>query len=364
MTPKKIQDTITRYRSEILNGKYVYGQILPSEKELAGQLSLSRPTVAKIYNTLKREGLIRKTPGLGTTVIFNGETKRFTFGLLLPGAGESEIFGAIHDHFLSMERDKNVKFLWDGAIANDAQVRQNNIMKICEHYIEERIKGVFFAPLERTEAATAINHKVCEFFEKQNIPIVLIDRDIESFPRRSKYHVVGLDNFNAGYVMARHLLDAGCERILFFYRRDSANSVNMRIAGCRAACFDAGINFMKDHIVMGEPSDAVLVKKLPIIRGKTGILCLNDSTAAVIMSTLKQIGTVVMKHVIVAGFDDMKYGKVLQPALTTYRQPLKEIVAISHDMMVNKIQTAHEFGADVSLLGEVIARESTRFGGA
>jgi len=80
------------------------------------------------------------------------------------------------------------------------------------------------------------------------------------------------------------------------------------------------------------------------------------------MSTLKQIGMIVGKHVLVAGFDDMKYGKVLQPELTSYRQPLKEIVAMSHDMMVNKIETAHSFGADVSLLGEVIARESTRFG--
>ena len=112
---------------------------------------------------------------------------------------------------------------------------------------------------------------------------------------------------------------------------------------------------------MGDPSDVQLVKKLPILRGKTGILCLNDSTAAVVMSTLKQIGIIVSKHVLVAGFDDMKYGKVLQPTLTTYRQPLKEIVSISHDMMVNKIQTAHTFGADVNLLGEIIARESTRF---
>ncbi len=43
----------------------------------------------------------------------------------------------------------------------------------------------------------------------------------------------------------------------------------------------------------------------------------------------------------------MKYGKVLQPALTS-SSALKEIVAISRDMMINKIETAHAFGADES----------------
>ncbi len=63
MAVKKIQDTIARYRNDILNG------VIPMvncchPKELSALLSLSRPTVAQIYNTLKREGLIRKTPGL------------------------------------------------------------------------------------------------------------------------------------------------------------------------------------------------------------------------------------------------------------------------------------------------------------
>lgn len=336
-----------------------FGSLLPTEKELGTQMGFSRPTIAKIYNALKKEGLVKKTPGLGTTVVYQATKRGTSFGLLLPGAGESEIFGEIHDHFLSIEREKQVKFLWDGAIANNAQMRQNSILSIAQRYADENVNGVFFAPLERTELANQINQQVCDFFDKKNIPIILVDRDIVSSPLRSKYPVIGVDNFTAGYMMTKHLIDAGCEKIYFFHRKDSANSVNKRITGCTSACFDHDIPFSKKQIIAGEPSDVQLIRQIKILPGKTGILCANDSTAAVIMSTLKQIDIIVSEHVLVAGYDDMKYGKVLQPSLTTYRQPLLEIVHFAYDMMVNIINKT--LATDISLNGSLVARESSRF---
>lgn len=359
MSTKKITDTLSKFRHDILAGKLPFGTLMPTEKELGIQLGVSRPTVAKIYNTLKKEGLLKKTQGHGTTVIYHGNQQGDTFGLLLPGAGESEIFGAIHDHFLSIEKEKEVKFLWDGAIGNDAEIRQNSILRISERYLDEKVKGIFFAPLERTDNASTINRQVCEFFDKRNIPMILIDRDIFTLPQRSHYPVVSVDNFNAGYVMTKHLIEAGCEKIYFFYRKGSANSINKRITGCTSACFDLDVSFSKKYILSGDPSDTQLIKQMKITTGKTGILCANDSTAAVMMSTLNRLGIIVSQDVLVAGFDDMKYGKVLQPSLTTYRQPLLEIVNSSYDMMVN--MTNKTLAADITLCGELVARESTRF---
>ncbi|RDC62658.1 GntR family transcriptional regulator [Adhaeribacter pallidiroseus] len=361
MSTNKIKDTLTRFRDDILNGKLPYGSLLPSEKELATEMQVSRPTVAKIYNSLQKEGLLKKTPGQGTTVVFNGERKKNTFGLLLPGAGESEIFGVIHDHFLAIEKEKELKFLWDGAIANNAQVRQNTIISICERYLDEKVSGVFFAPLERTDNAELVNNQVCALFDQENIPVVLIDRDIYSFPNRSKYPVIGLDNFQAGYVMTNHLINAGCEKIYFFYRAYSANSIYKRIAGCRSACFDANISFGPKDIIVGDPGDTHLMSRLKIIPGKTGVLCANDSTAAVVMASLKQTGSLVTKDVLVAGYDDMKYGKVLEPSLTTFQQPLFEIVTSSYEMMLSRLLHQHLVAADVNLTGALIARESTKF---
>jgi len=359
MISKKISDAVAKLRSDIVNGKMPFGTLLPTEKELGAQMGFSRPTIAKIYNALKKEGLVKKTPGQGTTVVYQSNQPGNCFGLLLPGAGESEIFGEIHDHFLNIEKEKQVKFLWDGAIANNAQMRQNSIFGITERYAAENVKGVFFAPLERTERATEINQQVCDYLDKKNIPLILIDRDVKIAPERSKYAVIGVDNFSAAYTMTRHLIEAGCEKIYFFRRKDSASSVDKRVAGVSKACFDFDIPFSKKQIITGEPSDVQLIKPLKIVPGKTGILCANDSTAAVIMSVLKQLGIKVPKDVLIAGFDDMKYGKVLQPSLTTYRQPLRDIVNFAYDMMVN--HTNKRLATDISLNGEVVARESTVF---
>jgi GntR family transcriptional regulator, arabinose operon transcriptional repressor len=109
------------------------------------QIGVSRPTIAKVYNTLQHEGLIKKKAGAGTFVVFNKNKKQYLFGLLLPGSGESEIFGIINDQFLELEKEKDINFLWDGTAANNADMRQSVILKICQSYIEKKVDGVFFS---------------------------------------------------------------------------------------------------------------------------------------------------------------------------------------------------------------------------
>ena len=88
----------TTVKEDIRKGVYPTGTLLPTELTLADKYSVSRPTVSKVYNQLQKEGYVNKKKGLGTLVLFKGDTKKtYTFGLLLPGAGESEIFSIIND---------------------------------------------------------------------------------------------------------------------------------------------------------------------------------------------------------------------------------------------------------------------------
>jgi DNA-binding LacI/PurR family transcriptional regulator len=355
------RETIEKYRKEILNGKLPYGSLLPPEKQLAEEMNVSRPTIAKVYNALQGEGLVKKKPGSGTQIVFNKDKKRFTFGLLLPGSGETEIFGIVNDQFLTLEKENDFVFLWDGTIANNAEMRQNTALRISQSYIERKVDGVFFTPLERTHQAHNLNENICKTFDAHNTPVVLMDRDISTFPNRSRYDIVGIDNVQAGYVVAEHMIREGCKKMYFFHRKDSAGTVDQRIAGCRMACFDSGIEFGNDCIIIGEPSDHELVSKIKIFSGKTGILCANDSTAAVLMSTLAKLGKIVAVDLLMAGFDDMKYAKHLQVPLTTFRQPLLDIVRNSFSMMLRRIANPNQVQVNLSLSGKLIIRESTRF---
>jgi LacI family transcriptional regulator len=350
-----------KIKSDILEGRTAYGAMLPSEKQLSDEMKVSRPTIAKVYNALQNEGLVKKRAGFGTMVIHSQTKKMYTFGLLLPGSGETEIFRIIIDQFIQMEKERDFSCLWEGTVANNAEVRKEIILRICHSYIERKVDGVFFSPLERTQRAIDLNQRICNLFDSNNIPVVLMDRDIFLFPRRSKFDLVGIDNYQAGYLMAEHLVLAGCKKIHFFCRRDSAYTVDMRISGCRTALMDSGIPFTSENIFVAEPNNMEVVRKIPITKGKTGIVCANDSTAAVLMSSLADIGVKTGRDLLMVGFDDMRYARNLQVPLTTFQQPCQDIGRISIEVMYNRLRNLNQPAATVSLSGQLIVRESSSF---
>lgn len=355
------QEIYLKLKSEILNSVIPFGNLLMPENELAEIMHVSRPTITKIYNTLQTEGLVIKKAGFGTSVTYKKNDTKYRFGLLLPGAGESEIFSTINDQFLSLGKKRNFDCLWEGTVANDAEIRKGVALKICKNYIEEKVDGIFFAPLERTHGSEKLNEEICQLIEKFNIPLVLIDRDIYPFPNRSKYDLVGIDNFHGGYIMAQHLISAGCKTIYFFYRPDSAYSVNLRIEGVRAALENNNLNFNVNNIVCGEPEDLNLIKRMNIIPFETGIICGNDSTAASLISSLESIGLKITSDALVAGFDNMKYSVHLKYPLTTYQQPCEEITESCVDLIFNRISNRINKPVTVNLYGDVIQRTSTVF---
>ena len=75
------------------------------------------------------------------------------------------------------------------------------------------VAGVFFAPVELTPGMEKVNRKVADALDRAGIVVVLLDRDVEQYPRRSKFDLVGIDNVRAGFLQADHLLQLGCRRI-------------------------------------------------------------------------------------------------------------------------------------------------------
>ncbi len=355
---KKIYDKL---KNEIINSVYPFESYLPSESMLAEQYSVSRPTIAKVYNTLQDEGFVVKRPGMGTTVIYKTQKEKKTFGLLLPGAGESEIFSIINERFLDQSKRGLFDCLWEGTTTSNAELRRSLIEKYVSEYISQHVDGIFFAPLERIKDADKLNQEICRKIEDAGIPLVLIDRDILEFPLRSRFDLVCLDNFHAGYYMTEHLIKAGCEKIYFFVRPDSANSVKMRFYGVSAAMQNSNLSIDSTNAIAGNPDDLDLIKSIKIVPRKTGIICANDSTAAVLMSSLDSIGIKIGSDILVAGYDDMKYADHLKYPLTSFRQPCTYITDVAIDLMFRRIQNPNSKPLLVNLEGTLIQRDSSRF---
>src|SRR5476649_1420963 len=60
-------------QQRILSGVYVPGEVLPGQRELAGQLGVSRGALREAVSVLMTLGFLRSIPGKGTFVAHRGQ---------------------------------------------------------------------------------------------------------------------------------------------------------------------------------------------------------------------------------------------------------------------------------------------------
>ncbi len=346
-------------KHSIESGVYKDGQKLPTEIELADQHHLSRPTVAKALDMLRKEGMIERISGIGTFVRLRSNTELNNFGLLIPGLGETEIFESICGHMSHLAQLKKFNLIWNGSMQEDASMRREHIEQLANHYIEQHIDGVFFTPLELTSEKDPVNQNIVRLFDQAGIPVILMDRDIVSFPLRSRYDLVGVDNFRLGYILTKHLLDQGCRKIKFIARPYSAPTVQLRIFGFQQALQEAQVHSFPEDIFIEDVESPDFTERLLANTERPGILCANDTTASRLMYGLTNQGYKIPEDVKVAGVDDIKYANYLRVPLTTYKQPCKDIAKAAVDMMLSRIVEPNQKSRTVYLDGELIIRKST-----
>lgn len=347
-------------KEDIEKGVYPNSHKLPTEIELADQHNVSRPTVAKALDLLRTAGYIERISGVGTFVRYRPEAGTKNFGLLIPGLGETEIFESICGHMSHLAQLKNFNLIWSGSMQEDAEARRQHIKQLAVRYIEQQhIDGVFFSPLELTSEKDSVNLNIVHLFDKAHIPVVLMDRDIVSFPHRSKYDMVGVDNFRLAFVLTRHLLEQGCRQVKFVARPYSAPTVQMRIFGFQQALREAGIPSSPDDVHIADVQAPGFVERLLDGVDRPGVLCANDTTASHLMHSVEACGYKIPEDVKVAGVDDIKYANYLRVPLTTYKQPCKDIAEEAVELMLSRIRQPHQKARTVFLDGELIVRKST-----
>src|ERR1044072_8112 len=343
--------------SAIVSGKYQEGHRLPSEAQLVEQFSTSRPTVARALRGLQYQGLIERRAGAGSYVRKNVATRVDLFGLLIPGLGESEIFEPICREMSRFSEESRHALLWGDTtgegIAKEAQAEQ-----LCQLHIERKVSGGFFAPLEFTPNKNAVNKKIVDDLQKAKLPIVLLDRCIDDYPKRRPFDLVGIDNCRAGYVITEHLLKLGCKRIAFLARPGSAPTVDVRIAGYRNALFTYNVTPQKNWICLGDPGDAEFIKTIIKKNDVEAFVCANDETAAHLMHTLDEQGARIPQDFCIVGFDDVKYAKLLRVPLTTIHQPCRRLGEVAVKTMLDRIENPHLPSRDIFLDFHLVVRES------
>jgi DNA-binding LacI/PurR family transcriptional regulator len=353
----KYRQILEDLRESIESGRLRPGDKLQTEAELGRVYQASRITVARAVNELMQQGLVSRRAGSGTHVLARAEDQGHVFGLLIPDLGRTEIFEPICQGMMRSPLAKRHSLLWGHAMG-EAEQQGREAEQLCQHYISQKVSGVFFAPLEYSATRDQVNGRIAAALERAGIPIVLLDRCYAPYPFRSRHDLVGVDNRAIGYVLAQHLIGAGAKRIAFLSRAHSASTVRARIAGHREALHDHRICTTEGMAREGDPADPAFVKRLLKELRPDAILCANDLLAGRLIATLGDLDIDVPREMRVVGIDDVKYASLLPVPLTTQHQNCHEIGAMALAAMLDRVANPATPIRDILLQTTTIVRSS------
>ena len=352
----KYQQVFAVLRRDILTGRLKHGDRLPTEAELERQFGASRITVGRAVRDLQVSGLVERRAGAGTFVKQRLVPDALSFGLLIPDLGETDIFEPICQGMMASPLARRHALLW-GSLSQGPTSKEERAWQLCQQYVDRGVSGVFFAPVERTEDAAAVNRRIARHLDEAGIPIVLLDRTVVPYPGRGTHDLVGIDNRRAGYRVTEHLVKMGARRIAFVAIERAAGTVAAREAGYREALHASDLPFRPELVHRIDPGDAAAVRALLASRPDAAV-CANDWTAARLMRTVLDLGYSVPGDLRLAGIDDLEYASLLPVPLTTLRQPTREIGAAAFAAMLERVERPDGPVRDILLQGELIVRRS------
>ncbi len=351
-------------RTEIAAGRYGTEGRLPSETQLVERFGVSRPTVAQALRTLREEGWVVRRAGSGTFARQPKHPARTgtnapMLALLFPDFGHTEIFQLIAGDLASWARHNDYGLIWGGSTQPrlDADTRLEHGEELSRRFIEQRVDGVFFAPYELVPGGHEANQKMVRPLRDAGIPVVLIDHDLTLFPERSEFDLIGVDNVAGGYLLGRHLLKLGYQRLTYVARPHSAPTIDARIAGVREALHRHGNPSCTLSIERGDVADPVFANKIMAGRPEA-IACGNDHTAAVLAQALAKLRILVPDDVRLVGFDDASFATLVTPPLTTVRQPCREIALAAFRAMMARLSDPTIPPRHITLTPNLVVRES------
>ncbi|MDR0639109.1 MAG: LacI family transcriptional regulator [Spirochaetaceae bacterium] len=190
-------------------------------------------------------------------------------------------------------------------------------------------------------------------------PVVSIDITGKA---SNRFVNVGVEDFEGGYLMTRHLITRGYEDILLFANKDFGIE-HERWLGYRKALEEGGIPSDSGQYVFVSTEREKRLSQykalLPRLKKGAALFFLSDFYAIEGIGFLAQNDVAVPEDVGVAGFDDTVYSRLSVPPLTTVHQDFSQKAAIAVEQLLLLIDGGTPSCRDIRLPVELVIREST-----
>lgn len=179
----------------------------------------------------------------------------------------------------------------------------------------------------------------------------------------SSVPTVGVDNERAAYQAVRYLIGLGHRGIAHIAGPRYSAEMNARREGYMRALREAGIEARDGYLKYGNLTAAVgrdIGQEFALMPdGPTAIFCANDETAIGAMAGYRACGLDVPAGVSIVGFDDSQLAGMLNPPLTTVRQPSFELGQKAMAILYERLTRPSAKSGNIVLEAQLIIRQSS-----
>ncbi|WP_338081962.1 LacI family DNA-binding transcriptional regulator [Donghicola mangrovi] len=308
--------------------------------EVAAAAGVSKMTASRVlreeggYSEQTRDKVMAEVERLGylpnrLATVFAGDTSSTFVGVSIPGLG-NEIFTQVLEGI-----DRKL-----GAYQHQTMLGMN------EHSLDQEERWIetvlSWKPAGLIVTGRAHSPKAVHMMRGAGIPVVEI-WDYNSSPIDM---CVGLDHFDSGYAMGRHLAERGYQRFGYVGTfHQTANAAAARLSGYRKAIEDAGGTLVQPVLLRDVPGfypgHYGTEQLLAAHRGVEVIYYQNDNLAVGGIHYCQKLGMSIPEDIGIAGWGDMPIAAIQPVRLTSTAVPHLRIGQLAAEMVLSRIQ-GHE----------------------
>ena len=164
--------------------------------------------------------------------------------------------------------------------------------------------------------------------------VVLMDEDVPGVGLSRVF----VENEVGAYRATQHLIAAGHRHIALIGGPPGLMSVRERLAGYERAMAEAGFAVQDGDVMLHDYSRsfgrAATETILAQARTPSAIFACSDYLAVGVLQALQNAGLSVPQDMSLVGFDDMPFAEMVNPPLTTVRQPVAEMGRMAVDQLM------------------------------
>ena len=350
----KKQQIVAQLRREIARGEHGnIGTPFMTVREIAEEFGVALVTAQKVVSELQSLGIL-KSASKRLQIVYREQPAQldrgWRFAVLVTNV-DNPFFSRLVNAVELSGRRRDVEIF--SACSNyDLQHEKAQLAMLAD----SGAKGSLICPAHDEKSVPAL--------AELSLPFVVIGRQLKNFDS----DVVMVHNFEAGRLVARHLIECGCRDFIYVGIKNFQD--DLRLQGFAGELLAQNRALPPEHIILVDARnlDEVLspTKLVELYNGrKTGLFCYHD-LLAMRMLRCARIGKLkVPQELSIVGFDNLPMAMEVFPSLSSISYPIAQIAENAVEMLLQRVRGNGGAGHSISYLNpELMVRESSfDFGG-